>query len=70
MNKITITIPEEFKQEYYKDKLKETFDRVIVDLEYNIDQYGYGLAGNHELETLKMLRKEFANSALQEEENG
>lgn len=58
--KITIEIPEEFERELYKDKFAETFERIINDIDYRLDNEDTFLAGNFEKETIEMLRNAFS----------
>ena len=56
--KITIEIPEDFENEYNKDKFSKTFGRVLIDL----SQSDMILTGYYEIETLEMLRRGFEKS--------
>ena len=58
--KITIEIPEEFESHFYKDKFFESFDRIINDIEYRLDNEDTFLAGNYEKEIIEMLQKAFS----------
>ena len=60
--KIEINIPKEFEKEYLADKFKDTFDRVMADVHWNMTTHEPAVAGNYEYETLKMLSEAFANS--------
>ena len=61
--KLQIEIPKEFEEDFNKDKFNECFERVITDIISNKNKTGtYELAGNYEIETLKML-KEALNKA-------
>lgn len=56
--KILIEIPEEYEQEYEKDKFSDCFNRIYTDL---INKNSV-LVGSYEIETLLMLCESFKNS--------
>jgi len=61
--KLVIEIPKEFEEDFKKDKFKECFGRVQVDLKYF---EGVTLCGNYEKETLDMLENAFQNATSSE----
>ena len=61
--KLVIEIPKEFEEDFKKDKFKECFGRVQVDLKYF---KGETLCGNYEKETLDMLENAFQNATSSE----
>lgn len=60
--KIAIEIPNEFINEYKKDKFNESLARILNDLECEQRGMNFSLAGSYEIETLEMIRKSFENS--------
>ena len=60
--KIKISVPKEFEDEYKKTKFKETFERVLADIDWSMKNDKILLVGNYEYETLKMLGEAFSNS--------
>lgn len=58
--KVVITVPKEFIQHYHIDKFEDSLKRVYADL----CGHPFGLAGNYELETLKMLKAAFKESEI------
>ncbi len=56
--KIAIEIPDEFINEYRKDKFDESLVRIITDMEFN------DLVGRYELETLEMLKNSLRDSVV------
>ena len=57
--KVTLTIPEEFIEDYNRDKFADCFDRIIADIDYAIKQKQSMLAGNYEREVIDMLKTAF-----------
>lgn len=57
--KITIEIPEEFEEHFYKDKFSGSLDRIINDIEYRLGTKDTFLAGNYEKEVIEMLKTAF-----------
>lgn len=63
--KIAIEIPNEFINEYKKDKFDESLARILADIEDILrDKDNCSLAGRYEIETLEMLRKSLRDSML------
>ena len=54
---ITIKIPEEFEEHFYKDNFKDSLLRLSMD--------AHCLAGNYEKETILMLIKALENSIIE-----
>lgn len=63
--RIEIEIPKEFEEHFNQDKFKDSFKRIMADIEHfqHSSKNGYWLcAGRYELETIEMLQKAFKNS--------
>ncbi len=61
MAEIVLKIPEEFEQDFNKNKFRECFMRVLIDCE----AWNYtGVSGNYEHETLKMLLDAFSEAVV------
>ena len=58
--KITIDIPEEFRDHFYKDSFEDSFRRVLSDIHL--------CAGLYEKETIQMLISAFKNAEIEEKE--
>ena len=58
--KITIEIPKELEEEFYKNKFTQTFHRIITEIEYRLENEDTFLAGNYEKETIEMLQEAFS----------
>lgn len=59
MTEIVLKIPEEYEQDFNKDKFRECFMRVLIDCE----AWNYtGVSGNYEHETLNMLLDAFSKA--------
>lgn len=65
--KIAIEIPDEFINEYRKDKFDESLARIITDMDFSSDTDKFTLTGRYELETLKMLKNSFRDSMVIQE---
>lgn len=57
---ITLNIPDEFAEDYTRDKFKEFFERVAADIKDGT------CCGNYEQETCDMLEKAFAESTCEQ----
>ena len=60
--KIEIDIPKEFEEHFNKDKFKDSFERIMVDIWNLLENKNCLCAGNYEYETIKMLEKALENS--------
>ena len=60
--KIEIEIPKEFEEHFNKDKFKDSFERIMVDIWNLLENKNCLCAGNYEYETIKMLEKALENS--------
>ena len=60
--KIEIDIPKEFEEHFNKDKFKDSFERIMVDIWNLLENKNCLCAGNYEYETIEMLEKAFENS--------
>lgn len=63
--RIEIEIPKEFEEHFNQDKFKDSFERIMTDIEHfqHSSKNGYWLcAGRYELETIEMLQRAFENS--------
>lgn len=63
---ITLELPSEFINHYKLDKFRGSFERLIADSKYNLENYKdlTPLAGNYEIEVLEMLNKAFEKSSI------
>lgn len=57
--KVQLTIPDEFIENFNKDRFKECFERCNADITYALDNGQISTAGNYERETLTMLTEAF-----------
>lgn len=57
---ITLNIPDEFAEDYTRDRFKEFFERVTADIKDGT------CCGNYEQETCSMLEKAFAESTCEQ----
>ena len=55
---ITIKIPKEFEEHFYRDNFKDSLLRLLMD--------AHDLAGNYEKETILMLIKAFKNAIIEQ----
>ena len=55
--KLLIEIPKEFEEHFNMDRFKDSLERVRVDTQCGIECSEVQMAGNYELELIKMLRK-------------
>ena len=60
--KIEIDIPKEFEEHFNKDKFKDSFERIMVDIWNLLENKNCLCADNYEYETIKMLEKALENS--------
>lgn len=60
--KIEIDIPKEFEEHFNKDKFKDSFERIMIDIWNLLENKNCLCAGNYEYETIKMLEKALENS--------
>lgn len=63
--KIELEIPKEFEEHFNQDKFKDSFKRIMADIEHfqHSSKNGYWLcAGRYELETIEMLQKALEDS--------
>ena len=56
---VTINIPKEFTEHYKRDRFADSLVRIRADIESALNTSQIGLAGNYELELIKMLIKAF-----------
>ena len=56
--RIEIEIPKEFEEHFKQDKFKDSFERIMADLENSL------CTGRYEYETIEMLEKAFEDSKL------
>ena len=61
--KITIEIPKEFEKHFNEDRFKDSLERVITDVNYQIKKE-LSISGNYEIETLEMLINAFKTAKL------
>lgn len=61
--RIEIEIPKEFEQHFSQDKFKDSFERIMTDIEYDsLKNENYLCAGKYEHKIIGMLEKAFENS--------
>lgn len=60
--RIEIEIPKEFESHFDQDKLKDSFERIMADIEHSLENGDCLCAGRYEYETIEMLQKAFENS--------
>lgn len=59
---IEIEIPKEFEEHFMQDKFKDSFERIMADIEHSLENGDCLCAGRYEYETIEMLQKAFENS--------
>ena len=59
---IEIEIPKEFEAHFKQDKFKDSFERIMADIEHSLENGDCLCAGRYEYETIEMLQKAFENS--------
>ena len=62
--RIEIKIPKEFENHFNQDKFKDSFERIMADIEHSLDNGDCLCAGRYEYETIEMLEKAFENSKM------
>ena len=63
--KLIIDIPKEFENHFGWDRFAESFDRIYNDIEHDIRlDIDHVLSGNHELETIEMLKNAFKSAEI------
>ena len=60
--RIEIEIPKEFEKHFNQDKFKDSFERIMADIEHSLEKGDCLCAGRYEYETIEMLEKAFENS--------
>lgn len=60
--RIEIDIPKEFEEHFKQDKFKNSFERIMADINHSLETRDYLCAGKYEYETIEMLQKAFENS--------
>ena len=60
--RIEIEIPKEFEEHFKQDKFKDSFERIMADIKYSLENEKCLCAGRYEYETIEMLEKTFENS--------
>ena len=60
--RIEIEIPKEFEEHFKQDKFKDSFERIMADIEHSVKSRDCSYAGRYEYETIEMLEKAFENS--------
>ena len=60
--KIEIEIPKEFEEHFKHNKFKDSFERIMADIEYFLEDKNCLCAGRYEFETIAMLKAAFENS--------
>ena len=60
--RIEIEIPKEFEKHFNQDKFKDSFERIMADIEHSLENGDCLCAGRYEYETIEMLEKAFENS--------
>lgn len=59
--RIEIEIPKEFEEHFNQDKFKDSFGKIMTDINYSFKNADY-LCSKYEYETIEMLQKAFENS--------
>ena len=54
--KVLIEIPKEFEEHFNKDRFKDSFERILVDIQYGLECSEVRMAGLYELELIRMLQ--------------
>lgn len=54
--KVLIEIPKEFEEHFNKDRFKDSFERILVDIQYGLECSEVKMAGLYELELIRMLQ--------------
>ena len=62
--RIEIKIPKEFENHFNQDKFKDSFERIMADIERSLENGDCLCAGRYEYETIEMLEKVFENSKM------
>lgn len=62
--KVMINIPKEFENDFNANRFFDCFHRLICDVKTDIAQNNTGLAGNYEIETLRMLETAFTDAKV------
>ena len=62
--RIEIEIPKEFEKHFNQDKFKDSFERIMADIEHSLENGDCLCAGRYEYETIEMLEKAFENSKM------
>ena len=60
--RIEIEIPKEFESHFDQDKFKDSFERIMADIEHSLENGDCLCAGRYEYETIGMLEKALENS--------
>ena len=60
--RIEIDIPKEFEEYFNQDKFKDSFERIMADIECSLEDKDCLCAGRCEFETIEMLKSAFENS--------
>lgn len=60
--RIEIEIPKEFESHFDQDKFKDSFERIMADIEHSLENGDCLCAGRYEYETIEMLEKALENS--------
>ena len=62
--RVEIEIPKEFEKHFNQDKFKDSFERIMADIEHSLENGDCLCAGRYEYETIEMLGKAFENSKV------
>ncbi len=57
--RIEIEIPKEFEEHFKQDKFKDSFERIMADIKYSLENGDCLCAGRYEYEIIEMLQKAF-----------
>ena len=60
--RIEIEIPKEFEEHFNNNKFKDSFERIMADIEYSLEDKNCLCARRCEFETMEMLKAAFENS--------
>ena len=60
--RIEIEIPKEFEEHFKHNKFKDSFERIMAEIKYSLEDKDCLCAGRCEFETIEMLKDAFENS--------
>ena len=66
--KLLIEIPKEFEKHFNTDRFKDSFERIRVDIKFNLENKATQLSGRYEMELAEMFRDAMTKAEIIKED--